>query len=174
MRSHLHLIGAVYAIREAPIDGTIVERSYLPFGANMAFRTETLRNFHFNPEYGRVASSLRSGDETDVLYRMLDTGKHGIWVRSASVKHFIPAQRMNWRYVYRWFRGLEESNCGLETDTRFPRWRLRGYGSAVGRCLWNARVKDEVWLRALIDAGKHHGAMKRWYRDARRARDKRS
>jgi len=170
MQSHLNLIGAVYAIREAPTDGTTVERSYLPFGANMAFRTEALREFPFNPEYGRVASSLRSGDETDVLYRMMDSSKHGIWVRSASVKHFIPAQRMNCRYVYRWFRGLEESNCDLDADARFPRWRLRGYLSAMVKCLWHAGAKDEIWLRALIDCGKHHGAIKNWYMTAWRTK----
>src|SRR5438067_7149458 len=61
-----------------------------PFGANMAFRTELVRSFRFDPKLGRTGASQIGDEETALLEALNREGRFGVWVGPARVRHFIP------------------------------------------------------------------------------------
>jgi len=81
---------------ESPIG---VEGGRLPWGANFAARAEELRRHGFNTELGFSPNHKRTGEETDLGYRILKAGGSGWWVPGAKVTHIIPAGRQTRAYV---------------------------------------------------------------------------
>ena len=75
-------------------------------GANMAFRTDVLRQYPFDPKFGRVGDKLTSGDDSDVVGRVRLTrpsdvvgtpktlfgAPHWAWAK------YLKAVARTWRY----------------------------------------------------------------------------
>ena len=79
------LLGDPYAVRDfgdAPLALSVAE-GRLPYGANFAIRTTEQRTSRYNPELGYRPGHRRLGEETDVIQRILRSGKIGYWVPSA-------------------------------------------------------------------------------------------
>ena len=76
---------SAYALRNLGPGVHAVERPEdLPFGANMAFRREALKNEVFSPDLGRTGTNLLGGEETEFMAHLLARGEEGIgWVRLA-------------------------------------------------------------------------------------------
>jgi glycosyltransferase involved in cell wall biosynthesis len=77
----------------------------LPFGANMAFRMREQRGFVYDTSVGLKPNSQMRGEETALLWQLLDAGGHGWWVPDARVRHFIPQQRQTWAFLRRFYVG---------------------------------------------------------------------
>jgi hypothetical protein len=70
-----------------------VEGGCLPWGANCAALTEAQRRHPYNVELGLSPHHRRTGEETDVAYRILKAGGSGWWVPDAKLRHVIPPER---------------------------------------------------------------------------------
>jgi predicted AlkP superfamily phosphohydrolase/phosphomutase len=74
--------------------------SFLPFGANMAFRAGALDGLRFEPSLGRQPGALVRGfEEIRILQRVVERGD-GLWLPPARVTHWIGAARQTRRYLY--------------------------------------------------------------------------
>lgn len=132
-------IGGIYLVVATP-DGPIsAGDARLPFGANMAFRTDVLRQFPFDPTLGRNGNFLASGEESAVIQGILALGHRGHWVPDATVQHFIPAKRLTLGYVRKWYH---DHGSSLAANGRVP----KGSAIAFGRPVW-------VWRQALQHEG---------------------
>lgn len=143
---------------DAPIEGGSV-----PFGANMAFRTDVLRKFPFDPALGRCGRGMRGGDDTGKISQVLRAGYSGRWVRGARVKHFVVRDRLTAAYLYRYFCGHREtvvvSEPG-EADGRFPWWAVRMWCEATCVRLLAAPMRSDKWFSAVRKAAFAHGQMR--------------
>ena len=83
-----------FAIRQLGPEVRKLADAELVFGASLAFRTPLLKQHRFNPELGRNGTGMLSGDETDLLARLRLLGHYGVWVGTAKVRHYIPADRI--------------------------------------------------------------------------------
>lgn len=80
-----------------------VSRDATPWGANFAVRAAEQRQFEYDLELGMSPNHNRSGDESDVLYRMLTGGCRGWWVPESIVHHAVPTSRQTWSYLHFYF-----------------------------------------------------------------------
>jgi GT2 family glycosyltransferase len=135
------------------------------FGANMAFRTEVLRQFAFDVRLGRVEDELLSGDDIELIGRVSGAGHRGVWVGTARVRHYIPAERLTGAYLWNWWRGAGRTDVrqhGLPSCKylwRMPRWVIRKYVEArlMSWCL--SPFKGRRWLRAFQSAAYARGVL---------------
>ena len=138
------------------------------YGANLGFRTDALRRFPFDPAYGRVGKQLSSGDETRVLDLIRAIGGTGVWVGTASVDHFLPANRMNAAYVseitywagYHGFAPFAADRSGRLFGA--PRWLWRKYLGAATKAQLLAPLRSDAWVDALLTAAKCRGLIQRF------------
>lgn len=74
-----------------------------PIGANMAFRTEAIRNVDgFSAELGRVNDKPVGGEETDLAIRIrAASGGTILYEPAAVVHHAVAEHRMTWQYFAR-------------------------------------------------------------------------
>ncbi len=84
--------------------------SQFPVGANFGGRREEFLKFRFSPDYGRKGQVLRGFEETLFLKSLVESGKHGRWVKGAEVGHLVPEERMTMNYVARLYEGLGHSH----------------------------------------------------------------
>jgi len=84
-----------------------------PYGANFALRADIQRQFPYDPNLGLAPDRRRTGDESDVVYRILKAGWQGWWVPGARVSHVIPAERQTREYVLQYFRQVGETAAYL-------------------------------------------------------------
>jgi glycosyltransferase involved in cell wall biosynthesis len=134
------------------------------FGANMAFRTELLRRFRFDPTLGRVGTGMLSGDDTELVDRVKADGWTGVWVGTARVRHYIPAGRVSAEYVWKFFRGLGRTNFRRDPNARagprlfgLPRWLVRHYVTARVRSLVLAPTAGRGWVNSFAEAATARG-----------------
>jgi glycosyltransferase involved in cell wall biosynthesis len=117
-----------------------------PCGANMALRTGPARQHPFDPRLGRVKRGLIGDEETNVFERMRGAGYIGVWVGSSRVRHYIPPERANWRFIWDFNYAIGRSATRWKgigqcaTLAGMPRWMIAQYirlrlASAVGRLL---------------------------------------
>ena len=88
--------------------GTFVPNSYFcPVGANMAFRTETLRQAGgFDERYGICAMDGREinryrGDDTDIGTRLAQMNVRSVYCGTAAVSHYTHGQHTGLRNILR-------------------------------------------------------------------------
>jgi len=90
-----------------------------PFGANFVVRTQEQRSVRYDPELGLKPGGSLGGEETEVVSKLLRLGYEGWRVPSASVRHYIPAERMTTQYI----RGFSRGQGEFLTKTESPRQR---------------------------------------------------
>jgi glycosyltransferase involved in cell wall biosynthesis len=85
-----------------------------PFGANMAFRVDALKNFRFDESLGRQPDGLvLSGEETKLIADMIAAGHVGYLISDNPVNHRITPSRQTLEYVRQYYYGqgwLQASN----------------------------------------------------------------
>ena len=75
----------------------------LPIGANMAVRAAVIRRVGgFRPDLGKLAGTLRTGEDHELCLRMLHAGCRGIYEPTAVVRHWVARERLTRRYFQRW------------------------------------------------------------------------
>lgn len=134
-------VANVYATRDLGAEPLRFDgEARTPFGANFVVRTPEQRTVRYDPELGlRPGGSLR-GEETDVVSRLLALG-HGWWVPGASVRHYIPAERMTTRYIRSFCWGQGEYMAKTESPGNWPMWLGRP------RWLWRQAISAEAAYR---------------------------
>ncbi len=91
--------------RDRKIDTQTNPRFY-PFGANMAFRLDMLRQFRFDESLGRQPDGLvLSGEETKLIGEMVAAGHRGYLIADNPVNHCIAPSRQTLEYVRRYYYG---------------------------------------------------------------------
>src|SRR3954464_12500811 len=86
--------------------------SRVPLGVNMAFRRAAFeRAGLFDPRTGRKAGTLLGQEVREWCIRARAAGLRGFYAPGLSVRHIIPASRLNKRYFRRWFywRGISRA-----------------------------------------------------------------
>jgi glycosyltransferase involved in cell wall biosynthesis len=111
----------------------------MPIGANMAVRAPVLARLGgLRTDLGKLAGSLRTGEDHELFLRLLHAGCRGVYEPEALVRHFVPASRLKRGYFRRWLyqngRDVSRLERGYLTSAPF----LLG----VPRYLWRALVTD--------------------------------
>jgi len=151
-KRHWKITRQPYVIRQYGDETRPLAPQESPAGANMAFRTETLRAFPFDERLGRVGDLLAGGDDDDVVDRMRRAGRLGIWVGGARVQHFLPADRLSRSYLRRWYFGAgitqvrKNGKQPVPTIFGVPRWALREYAIARAKLLMLEPVRNAAWI----------------------------
>jgi glucosyl-dolichyl phosphate glucuronosyltransferase len=138
-------------------------RGAVPFGANMAFRTEVLRRFPFDPALGRCGKGMRGGDDTGKCEEILKAGHSGRWVRGARVQHFVVRKRLTAAYLYRYFCGHQETLAMLgpeNTGQNVPWWAIRLWCESTVIRLVTAPLRTDAWFRAMRRAAFANGQIR--------------
>lgn len=129
----------------------IRSREDLPYGANMAFRRHVLHDGSFATDLGRMGADLLSGEETELMERLLAQGEHGIWVGSARVEHVIGKDRLSRAYIYDYFfwhgraRARQDERIAASQTTR----RLKKKIARQKRSLRFSIIKNADWAKNL-------------------------
>jgi glucosyl-dolichyl phosphate glucuronosyltransferase len=161
--ANLNLLAPVYSLKDY---GTAIRpfvADETPFGANMGYRTELLRQYRFDPNFGRVKTGLIGADEVSVLRRMTTAGVSGVWIGSTEVRHYIPRDRTTHDHFWRYFVALGQTQVRLEglppcpTLFRQPRWALFGSRKLRVKAWWKRVRRDSTWLGDYLNAAKLHG-----------------
>lgn len=155
-----------FAARDLGGEPRPLDRDLLPFGANMAVRTEELRRRPFDPRLGVRPGSRIGGEETTLAAAILEAGGTGWWVPDARVRHYIPEQRQSIGYLRSFFYGggqLWGRELKPSSTSRLfgrPRWLLRRAVESEVRYRvkrWTARPSS--WIEDLIAASTAWGAL---------------
>lgn len=95
----------------------------VPLGVNMAFRRSAFdRAGLFDPNTGRKAGTLLGQEVREWCIRARAAGVHGFYAPDLSLRHIIPASRLNKSYFRRWFywRGISRArlygSAGLDME----------------------------------------------------------
>lgn len=89
--------------KNVPLD-TQSPRRLLPFGVNMAFRVDALKQFRFDESLGRQPGGLTlSGEETALMADMIQAGHKGLLLAGNPVQHNIHASRQNVEFVRKYY-----------------------------------------------------------------------
>lgn len=128
-----------------------------PFGANMAFRRPALAHVgQFSTALGRRGSSLLSGEDSDVVARVLRCGWR-VWLEPAAVVwHHVASERCDGRYYWRrlWWNGISRAvNPSAQASARLLA------AIPVRLLLW-ALARDRVYLYRLAESAGYFAA--RW------------
>jgi hypothetical protein len=114
-----------------------LEPSEFVTGANMAFRREAYETERYDPNLGRVAATLISCDDLEFVARLKAENAEGLWVGTAKVRHYIPAERLTKDYIRRWYHGFGISQArrdGARSGVLLfglPRWAIRAYAESI-------------------------------------------
>ncbi|HET7694288.1 MAG TPA: glycosyltransferase family A protein [Vicinamibacterales bacterium] len=95
----------------------------VPLGVNMAFHRRAFdRAGLFDPHTGRKAGTLLGQEVREWCIRARAAGVRGVYAPELSLRHIIPASRLNKRYFRRWFywrgvsRALLYARSGLDME----------------------------------------------------------
>ncbi len=91
-----------------------------PFGANMAFRADALKQFRFDEDLGRRPDGLvLSGEETGLIADMVAAGHVGYLVTGNLVKHWIAPSRQTLEYVRKYYygQGWQQASVAARSNT---------------------------------------------------------
>jgi glycosyltransferase involved in cell wall biosynthesis len=165
LRRHLPALGGVYVLADYGNSILPWTSDYGIFGANMAFRTSVARLFPLNPRLGRIRGELIGGDDTELIERVVQAGYFGILVPEACARHFVPAERLCTKYIWRWYRGAGRNSVrqGVIHDAPrfagFPRWALRAFIQQFGLSLLYSPFKGPRWFSSFTKSARLWGIM---------------
>lgn len=171
LSANMSRLAGVYAIRDlgsAPIE---LDELHVPWGPNMAVRTEVARQVPYDPRLGLVGNDRIGGEETRHLRQIIDLGYRGWWVPGASVQQVIAADRLTLSHVRRYFEGMGRT-IGLKHGAGLPdTWfRALAFERRFRRSVASGAASD-VWMPLLIEASLARGRC-RSHRDGDRARSR--
>ena len=158
----LPVVGSAFALCDLGPSRAPFTAQVLPYGANFAVRTVVQRRHLFDPALGRVGDELLSGDENEVMRRMLADGHTGTWLPEARVHHFVPRERMTLDYLRRYYRGIGRTDVRVRGSAASRWWNLARAGGMA--CAKSARChvrrglgRSHEWVSDLRDANIHWG-----------------
>jgi len=110
------------------------------WGANMSFRAAVFDSYgRFDTSLGRKGGNLVSGEETELMKKILGDEKRVLYVPDIVVKHVIDVSRINKRYFIKWHftQGqIDGSNIITSQGRKFiPLFPLINIGTFVKRMI---------------------------------------
>jgi glucosyl-dolichyl phosphate glucuronosyltransferase len=162
---HLRLISGCFAA-QAPFDEpfTPISSDRLPYGANMGMRRHCFEHGSFDTNLGPVGRRNYQDEEIVLLQTLLDRGQQGLWVREASVQHFIPTARLTEAYVWQFHScygrtRVRRGDTAVRAKQLFglPRWLVRKYVTNLVACKFWSPTKNERWMQAFRKAATYAG-----------------
>jgi glycosyltransferase involved in cell wall biosynthesis len=157
-------LGPVERPFEASLEKYVVSET--PFGANMAVRTSVQRKHRYDPQLGKVKNSNVTWDETDMFRRVREDGGFGIWVPSASIKHFVSTSRMTSHYLWSYHHGQGRSEVKIDAFElpwntpvfrHAPRWVFKKKYRAMAMAWWQWITGDPRWAVSYARCAKYAG-----------------
>lgn len=124
---------------EFPLRASSLE---IPYGANFAIRAVEQRQLLYDPNLGVVGNKWLGGEETSLMRELLSQGHSGWWVPEATVRHFIPENRMQLAYLGKYFRGQGRTEAIRLGENKLPAFR---------RPRWLWRKMLQTWFLFLVD-----------------------
>jgi len=161
-------VGAAFAVREFDAHDEAITAMFVPFGANMAFRTSVLRTTGFDPRLGRHRVGMLGGEETALIGHLLARGEMGRWVPGAAIRHYIPPERQTIRYLRRYYGG-NAATMALATNEApqsamlfgRPRWAWRAaIQNEIAYRVRRVTSRPEVWIEDLKRASAAWGILR--------------
>jgi glycosyltransferase involved in cell wall biosynthesis len=120
----------------------LLTRAEVPFGANMAFRTDLLRENVFDPRLGLTGNDNIRNDESMLFRSLISKGVKGVWVPGARVRHFVTKQRLTRRYLWDYNHGFGRSCVRQEMLEQIPQTAKTWAGVPQ----WVIRQAVESWV----------------------------
>jgi glycosyltransferase involved in cell wall biosynthesis len=112
----------------------------MPIGANMAVRAAVIVWLgSLRTDLGKLAGSLRTGEDHEFFLRLLHAGCRGVYEPTALVAHVVPAERLTRRYFRRWLYQNGQDVARLE----------RAYPASVPFLFGVPRY---LWRQVMVDA----------------------
>lgn len=163
IEGNLPLLAPVYSLKDYGPAVRPFAAGEGPFGANMGYRTDLMRQYRFDPKFGRVKTGLIGADEVSVVRAIQNAGVPGVWIGSTEIQHYIPPDRTTVAHFWRYFEALGRTQVRLEgappTPTLFgrPRWAVFGGWKARAKA-WLGRQRNRPsWLADFLTAAKLTG-----------------
>ena len=157
---------SAYAVLDFGPEPFPLSEERLPFGVNMAVRTDRHRAYTYNTSLGPAPGSGRRGEETWLLEQMLRDGVQGRWVPTARVRHYIPRDRQTARYLrdyFFWFGKTEEMRARDQhrhQDLRSRFWMLRqALTNEVKYRVGRRFRRPSGWIRDLRESAYYWGRL---------------
>jgi hypothetical protein len=152
-------IGAAFARRQLGPNPFRVDQRTLPYGANYAVRADAQRRYAYDAAFGQRPGAIGLGEETMVLFSMLNDDEEGWWVPAARVSHVIPEARQQWNHVRAHWRAQGEALArqldpprGAQLLGR-PFWLWRAVLECEARYLRGRLTRPRPqWIRELAEA----------------------
>lgn len=163
IEANLHLLAPVYSLKDYGTDVRPFAAGEGPFGANMGYRTDLLRRFRFDPQFGRVKTGLIGADEVSVVRAVQNAGVPGVWIGSTEIQHYIPPERTTVGHFWRYFEALGRTQVRLDgvppAPTLFgrPRWAVLAGRKARARAWVGRQLGRPGWLADYLTAAKLAG-----------------
>lgn len=163
--SILNQVASAYAVVNHGSKSIDFTTTCLPFGANFAVRTQAQQGVNFNTNLGRVGNSMVSGEETAFLSALIASGHAGRYLPNAKVRHFIPSNRQNLRYLRRYYGGhgvLMRSQPQMQQATQLfgrPKWLYKAW--LLSELKYRASMltsPPETWIKHFKTAATWRGA----------------
>lgn len=134
-----------------------------PFGNNMVIRRDVLSERQFDPRLGHYQSTRLLGEETELFRQLREAGHVGVWVGPAGMRHYVPAERLNRDYLWKWFHGYGRTlvlrgmakPCALLWGA--PRWAWRRYWESRLAAWCFSPSRGTRWLKAFVDSAMYRG-----------------
>jgi len=115
--------------------------SIIPIGANMAVRADVMRRVGgFRSDLGKLAGTLRTGEDHELCLRMLHAGCRGIYEPTAVVHHWVARERLDRRYFRQWL--YQNGRDVARVDASYP--PSTPYLFGVPRYLWREAASN-MW-----------------------------
>lgn len=136
-----------------------------PLGGNMAFRSDVIHEYRFDPNLGRSAGGLLGGEEVVFVDALKAAGHRGVAVGQARGLHFVPEDRISSRFIWEWHlgcgrtlaRNLSQSDCKKIFGK--PRWALWMYIKSVTAASCLSPLRNKQWLNAFMRAARARGVI---------------
>jgi GT2 family glycosyltransferase len=139
---------ALYGVLATPDSGNCrlpiepgANGNVMPIGANMAVRAHVIaRVGGLRTDLGKLAGTLRTGEDHEFFLRMLRAGCRGIYEPTALVRHWVPRERLERSYCRRWLYENGRDVARIETLHATTHRRFLG----VPRYLWR-QAATSLW-----------------------------
>jgi glycosyltransferase involved in cell wall biosynthesis len=91
---------------------------YRPIGANMAVRRDVLQRVGgWRTDLGKVNNTLIPGEDHEIYFRLHAAGEYrGLYDPHLVVHHDVPASRVHYRYLFRWFFAAGQARGRMAKD----------------------------------------------------------
>jgi glycosyltransferase involved in cell wall biosynthesis len=140
------LSSALYGVLAIPDNGSARRRiaadepaPVMPIGANMAVRASVIARLGgLRTDLGKLAGSLRTGEDHEFFLRLLSAGCRGVYEPAALVGHVVPAERLKRGYFRRWLyqNGQDVAQIERSYPAQVP------FMLGVPRYLWRQLIGD--------------------------------